>query len=388
MKLKTIKSKVIAAMLGCLVLGLGATLALMHHSFNKNAQVLATQAVSSAQSLFTISESREISKMAAVTATLNTNPQIGDALAKRDREKLFAITNPLFQQLKGQGITNWMFHTAQPGITVFLRLHNPPKFGDPLNRYMDKQVLSTHALVSGNELARAGFAVRTLAPVYSSKGDIAGYVEYGEELGQFIHAMQKQTGDNYGLLLNKKFVDRQFWADSAKVWHRRDNWDDAKDTLVLDKTTDSDDILKYDGDLSAVPAEGKVLERYSQGESVFVRGIFPIKDASGQNVGAIFVVRDITSFYQSLRSTENVLAVMIVAGAAVFTVFFVWLLVQLIFRRLEHMIGVATRVVGGDYETAIKVDSEDEVGQFEQLFEQFRQVFVHVLSQIPELHKK
>ena len=78
----------------------------------------------------------------------------------------------------------------------------------------------------GNELAKAGFAVRILRPVYDAKGGLAGYVEFGEELGQFIHTMKAQTGDDYGLMLNKKFVDRQFWADSSKVWKRRDNWDD------------------------------------------------------------------------------------------------------------------------------------------------------------------
>jgi hypothetical protein len=49
---------------------------------------------------------------------------------------------------------------------------------------------------------------------------------------------------------------------------------------------------------------------------------------------------------------------------------------------------VATRVVGGDYETEIRVSSDDEVGQFEQLFEQFRRVFVDLLAHIPEFQEK
>jgi hypothetical protein len=49
---------------------------------------------------------------------------------------------------------------------------------------------------------------------------------------------------------------------------------------------------------------------------------------------------------------------------------------------------VATRVVGGDYETEIQVDSDDEVGQFEKLFEQFRFVFVDLMAHVPELQEK
>lgn len=64
------------------------------------------------------------------------------------------------------------------------------------------------------------------------------------------------------------------------------------------------------------------------------------------------------------------------------------LLNSLVFRRLEGVIVVATRVVGGDYETEIHVGSDDEVGQFEQLFEQFRRVFVDALAHVVELQEK
>jgi len=50
------------------------------------------------------------------------------------------------------------------------------------------------------------------------------------------------------------------------------------------------------------------------------------------------------------------------------------LLSALVFRRLERIIEVATRVVGGDYDS--------------QLFVQFRPVFVNVLAHVPELQEK
>ena len=46
------------------------------------------------------------------------------------------------------------------------------------------------------------------------------------------------------------------------------------------------------------------------------------------------------------------------------------------------------RVVGGDFKTEIKVSSDDEVGQLEGLFEQFRRVFVDVLKDLPEFQEK
>jgi HAMP domain-containing protein len=388
MKWNSIRTKVLAALLGCLVVGVGGIVALMHYSFERNSQVLAEESVTGAQRLFSILEAREIGKMTAVSDTLAIDPEIRDAFAAKDRERLLELTTPLYLPLKSQGITNWMFHTAEPDMVVFLRLHNPVKFGDPLNRYIDKEVVRTHFLVAGNELAKAGFAVRILRPMIDAKGNVTGYVEFGEELGQFIHTMKDQTGSDYGLLLNKKYMDRQFWADSSRMWNRRDNWDDNPNFVVADKTSDSDRIIQFGGDLAAVPAEGKVLERFQEGSSVFVRGIFPIRDAAGNNVGAMFVVKDISEFYLAMQHTQNVLVGLTIAALALGGALILTLLNQLVFRRLDQIIVVATRVVGGDYETEIKAGSDDEVGQFEQLFEQFRRVFVDVLSHVPELQEK
>jgi signal transduction histidine kinase len=130
------------------------------------------------------------------------------------------------------------------------------------------------------------------------------------------------------------------------------------------------------------------LEWFHDGDAVFVRGIFPIHDAAGNTVGAMFVVRDISGFYLAMRHTRNVL-VLLTAVALTLGIFLVLtLLNRLVFRRLEHIIVVATRVVGGDYESEIRVESDDEVGQFEQLFEQFRRVFVDLLAHLPEFQEK
>lgn len=388
MKRNLIRTKVLAALVVCLVVGVGGAIALMQYSFARNSQAIGMESVSGAQKLFAILEAREISKMTAVSDTLIAAPSIRDAFATRDRNRLLELSAPLYSRLKNEGITNWMFHTPEPEMTVFLRLHAPAKFGDHLNRFLDKEVVRTHSIVAGNELAKAGFAVRILRPIYDARGGLTGYLEFGEELGQFIHAMKTQTGDDYAVLLNKQFVDRQFWADSNAAWKRRDNWDDDSGSVVADKTTTTDSIIRFQGDLASVPTQGKVLERLQEGNSVYVRGIFPIRDAAGKNVGAMFVVRDVSAVYATMRHTQYVLALLIAISLTLGMLLVLTLLDSLVFRRLQHIIAVATRVVGGDFESEIKVKSEDEVGQCEQLFEQFRRVFVDLLSHMPELQEK
>jgi HAMP domain-containing protein len=388
MKWNSIRTKVLAAMAACLIVGVTGTLLLLRYSFARNSQALATESVHGAQRLFGILEARETSKMVAVTEALATNPEVGAALAARDRSRLLSLTAPLYLQLKAEGITNWMFHTAEPDMSVFLRLHNPAKFGDQLNRFMDKEVSRTHATVAGNELAKAGFAVRTIRPVYDSAGHVTGYIEFGEEIGRFIHEMKTQTGDDYGLLLNKKFIDQKFWADTSASLHRRDDWNDHPTFVVADSTSASDRIIQFDGDLSAVGGNGEVLERFDSGDSVFVRGLFPIYDTSHNTVGAMFVVRDISGVYVSMRNTQRTLVALSVIGLVFGCGLVMLMLTRLVFSRLQHIIRVATRVVGGDFETEIQVETDDEIGQFEQLFDQFRRVFVNVLSEMSELQER
>ncbi|HVM93107.1 MAG TPA: cache domain-containing protein [Terriglobales bacterium] len=388
MHLHSIRTKVVIALAITLVIGVAGLIMLMRYGFENNSRTLATESVTGSQKLFSILEARETSKMAAVGDSLIANPQIREALVAKDRDRLLRVTASLYAQFKAQGITNVVFHTPEPDMRVLLRVHAPSRFGDSLNRFMLKEAVRTHAIVSGSELARGGFAVRVIQTFPGANGGVGGYLELGEELGQFIHAMKDQTGNDFGLLLSKKYLDRQLWAESSVAWNRRDNWADNETFVVADKTTPANSIIQFNGDLDSLPGQGLVLERFQHGEQVLVRGLFPIRDAAGNIVGAMFVVHDISAFYLSMQHTQNVLIALSVAGLVLIAILVLTLLSRLVFRRLDHIIQVATRVVGGDYATEIKVSSEDEVGQFERLFEQFRRVFVDVLSHVPELQAK
>jgi hypothetical protein len=65
MEWNAIRTKILAALVTCLIAGVGGIMALMHYGFEGNSQVLAAESVSGAQKLFTILESREMSKMTA-----------------------------------------------------------------------------------------------------------------------------------------------------------------------------------------------------------------------------------------------------------------------------------------------------------------------------------
>jgi hypothetical protein len=52
--------------------------------------------------------------------------------------------------------------------------------------------------------------------------------------------------------------------------------------------------------------------------------------------------------------------------------------------RLERLIRVAKRVVGGEFNLEVVPSAHDELGKFEELFEQFRRVFVDLVGSIED----
>ena len=189
------------------------------------------------------------------------------------------------------------------------------------------------------------------------------------------------SGDDYGLLLSKARMDEKKWATQRTTRGLPNNWADMPDLLLADNTSDDEENLQYSGKISELPEEGLPLEILSRGGKSLARGVFPIHDVSGAKVGAVFVLHDITAVYEEMRSGQRqavlgVVVLMITLAGLFFLVFQL-----LIVRRLQHMIQVATRVVGGEFDLEIVPSADDEIGTFETLFEQFRMLFVELIGQ-------
>jgi len=68
----------------------------------------------------------------------------------------------------------------------------------------------------------------------------------------------------------------------------------------------------------------------------------------------MFVVHDISATYVATQRTRNILVLVTVATLSLGMVLVLTLLDRLVFKRLEHIIKIATRVVGGDYQSNIQ----------------------------------
>jgi methyl-accepting chemotaxis protein len=387
----SIKAKVSGATILCLV-GAGVCLvALLERSYQRNVDMLAQQSLDNARSTFANLEAADVAKMSAAAELAMANPALRQVFAARDRPKLIEATTPLFQRLRTQyGVT--IFNYIDEEEKRFLTMTDTKDvrlIGTKAVRFNVQECARTKTWVTGLALGQLGFALRVTHPFYDDgtlKGDkLLGYIELGSEIGGFAQALKKQTGREYGMVVRKQFLKENDWKIQRERLQLPNNWNDQKDVVLAANTWKDESIFAFAGDPSTLPDEGKTLDIVENGNTKFTRSAFPIKDASGAKVGAVFVLVDITPMYSDVQAIKQVTIGVTAGLIVIICALLVFLLSRLVFRRLTQITVVATRLVGGDYQTPVKVSADDEIGRFEGLFEQLRLVFVNLLDEYEKL---
>lgn len=385
----SIKVKVALTIIVSLIVGTLAVIYLLNNSYRNNINLIAEESIKTAKETFTSIENDDVKMLSSTLEALLVNEEIKKTFLKKDREQLLNLTAPLFKNLKERyGITHWYFINPEPEQTVFLRIHKSThsgQYGDVVKRATYLKSVETKGFGAGKEVGKTAFALRVVHPYYDN-GKLIGYMELAQEIEHFFEIMKKQTGNEFGLLIDKKYLDEKNWASVRASKGFRNNWADMKDVVLIDRTTEDEHLIEFKGDIEEiVPPKGLVLEEIKKGASVYVRGVFPVYDAANRKVGGVFVLKDITPIYNGMKATQTKIIGSIVVLIIIISIVMLLMINRFIFVRLDNMINTATRVVGGDYHAKIVPSADDEVGKFESLFEQFRVVFVNMLI---ELEKK
>jgi hypothetical protein len=251
---------------------------------------------------------------------------------------------------------------------VFLRVHRPEVRGDRVDRAVLRRAAETRELGAGKELGKTAFALRAVRPWFH-EGQLLGYMELGEDVHGFLAAMKARTGDEYGLLVKKEFLDEKAWASA--LGSRANTWNDRPDVVVVDTTTFTDGIVDHQGDLGAVPEEGVLLGPVTRNERRWIRGIFPVHDAGGRQVGGLFVLHDQTAQHVAVRAgyVESFFVLVAIGVAAALLV--ILAIHRLVFVRLERLRReMEARAASAELPPGrvVQLRSEDELGRLEAMF--------------------
>jgi hypothetical protein len=337
--------------------------------FENNLEDAALATLQGAADGFAAQERSEIEKLSTTLDVLLANDDLRVAFLARDRKRLLAAAGPLFATMSRRDrITHWYFIEPEPARTVFLRVHRPELFGDRVERATLQRAIDTRELGAGKELGKTAFALRAVRPWFHD-GKLIGYMELAEEIDHFLTAMKSRTGDEYGLLVKKRFLDEKAWA--RVLGPRSNTWNDRPEVVVVDTTSFTDGIIDFAGDIEQIPDRGEALGEALRGERAFVRGIFPVRDATGRKVGGLFVLHDFTRHHAALRAglLQALLALLAIGVAAAGAVAFA--VRRLVFARLAQLrarLEAHAGVGALPPSRVIELASEDELGRLEGLF--------------------
>lgn len=265
---------------------------------------------------------RSVEEMGALLGTLARNRELTAAVASRDHRRLRAVGAPIFRELwASRGITHLSYwDVEEPGaaggpLRNLVRLGTPSVRGDLVERETLSRVSREKALVSGLELGDTGFILRALAPLQEG-GRLVGYAELGREIGTFLRELKGRSGYDLAVVLDRRLIHPQRWGAARHALGERNDWADREDIVVARHTMRGTAAIDDLSLPAAIPDEGRALELRREGSRILARGAFPLRDASGRTVGAVFVIREVTTIVNDLdgarRTAEGAFAAAVV----------------------------------------------------------------------------
>ncbi len=250
---------------------------------------------------FKYSLAEQSKTLTALEGLLIRGDKLRKALREKDTSTLLLTYRDTYKELRSQyGITHFYFHG--PDLVNLLRLHNPPKKGDKIDRFTARQAEETNQTTSGIELGPLGtFTLRVVTPVWD-KGKRIGYLELGKEIEDILSKIHSRGEIEVAVTIKKNALSRSRWEEGMKMLERRGNWDRYPNCVLVYSS-----LPQFPGELDHyIPEDGHThfgintrTEFDNNQWSVLVN---PLSDASGNEVGDLIILKNISKLIE-LRNT-------------------------------------------------------------------------------------
>jgi PAS domain S-box-containing protein len=274
----------------------------------------------------------ESSQLSALIDKVEKDFKIQQAWLSRDKNSLLHATAPIFSELNAKyNITHFYFIDLEK--VCYLRVHDPDRRGDYINRTTLDGAVREGKLYSGIELGPLGtFTLRAVYPWFID-GSLAGYLELGKEILHITPLIKQSLDVDLIFTIDKTRLNRPDWEAGMNMLGRESNWNLFPNSIVIDATYKkiplkigerlslthkyhSDDIIE-------------ISEKNTQLRAMMI----PLTDAAATDVGDMIVVLDVTDLISHLKMiTFSILAIFLFIGAilSIFIYFFI--------GRTEHTI--------------------------------------------------
>ena len=268
------------------------------------------------QAMITDSFTRRMQESAATLRSLlialSGSSELRQYFAARDRPALLRAALPVSEQLcQHSQITHFYFHL--PDKICFLRVHQPDRHGDRINRLTLAQAAKTGTTAVGLEIGPLGtLTLRAVMP-WQEQGRLLGYLELGRELASLLTVFDElNTVDGWRLTISKQYVHQSDWQQGMVMLGRPADWDAFPDKVVLADSLPQNTVCleKRGGWLAG-------LLRSLLPDAMFcMQCLLPLRDAGGQEVGSLLVVRGEEDRLLAVRRLNSLLLLVLLGLSA------------------------------------------------------------------------
>ncbi|MDM8535220.1 response regulator [Desulfobacterales bacterium HSG17] len=234
-----------------------------------------------------------------LTAQINIikeNNKFQYAFLFQNRAELFKLAKPLFDNLLAQYNITHFYFTDIDRIN-FLRIHNPARHSDRINRFTTLKAQKEKTSAYGIELGTFGtFTLRVVHP-WIVKGELLGYIELGMEIEHITALIKKSMGTELIFLIDKANLSREKWEEGLNIVGKKGNWDQFQDFAIIDKTIDkiSNELNTHLSRMHGKHSNTFIMT--AQNNKKYFCGFTPLIDASNNDVGDIVIMLDVTHKY-------------------------------------------------------------------------------------------
>ena len=219
------------------------------------------------------------------------------ALRADDTAPLLAAWRPRFEMLRREhNITHFDF--LDPNRVCRLRIHNPKRRGDRIERFTALEAERAGKTVSGIELEAAGtITLRAVRPVFAG-GSLAGYVELAQDGDEILRLREGYPDQELALTIRKERLNQTKWVASRREMGLNADWESLPRNVV---------VYASQGSLSNTitawvnPAPGATSDRSESvpgieaGRKRWRIASTPLRDVAGREIGDLWVMLDVTA---------------------------------------------------------------------------------------------
>jgi diguanylate cyclase (GGDEF)-like protein/PAS domain S-box-containing protein len=300
---------------------------------------------------------QQTSGLSLAIQTIAIDKQMKKALREGDRERLLNDWQGVFETMKKENhLTHFYF--LDKNRVCLLRVHNPKKYGDLIERFTAQKAEWTHQQSSGIEIGPLGtFTLRVVQPVYD-EGVLIGYIELGKEIEDVLNALHERSNENIAVLVHKKYLNRQSWEEGMRMLGRETDWTQLPNDAIIyssQKKLPSPFLEEAQRHTTNHCIHRTTDQEVTYEGKDWRVSMIPLKDASDKEIGDLMLMNDISFEKNEFVAfvTESAAIGMILMGT----------FLGLVFLLLRQMASNIRRQ---------QSDLQESEERFEQLAEQSR----------------